>query len=75
MCGIAGIAALDARAATVDAAPLRAMLACLAHRGPDDEGEYRAPGVALGHRRLSIIDVEGGHQPLYGARATTVVIV
>lgn len=36
----------------------------LAHRGPDDEGLYFAPGAALGHRRLSIIDIDGGHQPM-----------
>jgi asparagine synthase (glutamine-hydrolysing) len=36
----------------------------LQHRGPDDEGFYRAPGIGLGHRRLSIIDLGGGHQPL-----------
>jgi len=34
------------------------------HRGPDDEGFYTGPGIGLGHRRLSIIDVNGGHQPL-----------
>lgn len=73
MCGIAGIAALDARA-KLDAASLRQMLTCLRHRGPDDEGEFAAEGVLLGHRRLSIIDVEGGHQPLYGARESTVII-
>lgn len=75
MCGIAGYAALDARAARLDSNALRPMLACLAHRGPDDEGEYVDDAVVLGHRRLSIIDVTGGHQPLYGARDTTVLIV
>src|SRR5688572_10657240 len=74
MCGIAGIVALDAQRA-VDAAPLPAMLSCIRHRGPDDEGVHTAPGAALGHRRLSIIDVQGGHQPLYGRRDSTVVIV
>src|SRR4029453_11464340 len=45
---------------------IRAMNATMRHRGPDDEGTYVAPraGVGLGARRLSIIDVEGGHQPL-----------
>jgi asparagine synthase (glutamine-hydrolysing) len=37
-----------------------AMLACLRHRGPDDEGLHAEPGVVLGHRRLSVIDVTGG---------------
>jgi asparagine synthase (glutamine-hydrolysing) len=36
----------------------------IVHRGPDDEGIYTAPGIGLGFRRLSIIDVQGGHQPI-----------
>jgi asparagine synthase (glutamine-hydrolysing) len=40
------------------------MLGALAHRGPDDEGVHTEPGLFLGQRRLSIIDLEGGHQPL-----------
>lgn len=57
MCGISGIvgAATDA---------IHSMNAALSHRGPDGEGYYRADGVALGHRRLSIIDLEGGQQPI-----------
>lgn len=74
MCGIAGCAALDPGATTLDVTPLRGMLTCLRHRGPDDEGEFSGDGVVLGHRRLSIIDVEGGHQPLFGARDSTVII-
>jgi asparagine synthase (glutamine-hydrolysing) len=62
MCGIAGLAALDG--AAVDPAPLEAMLAALAHRGPDDSGRWTEGPVALGNRRLSIIDVAGGHQPM-----------
>ena len=73
MCGIAGLAALDARE-PIDAGPIAGMLARLAHRGPDDEGIHSAPGIVLGHRRLSIIDVAGGHQPLFGARPSTAVV-
>ena len=73
MCGIAGIAALDARR-TPDITPMPGMLRCIAHRGPDDEGVFTAPGIALGHRRLSVIDVAGGHQPLFGARPETAII-
>lgn len=73
MCGIAGFASLDG--SPVEVAPIRPMLTCLAHRGPDDEGEFCADGVVLGHRRLSIIDVEGGHQPLFGQRDTTAVTI
>ena len=58
MCGIAGV--VDP-AGALDLGPA---LAALTHRGPDDEGRWQGPGVALGARRLSIIDVAGGHQPL-----------
>ncbi|HSJ09339.1 MAG TPA: asparagine synthase (glutamine-hydrolyzing) [Longimicrobiales bacterium] len=74
MCGIAGIISLDA-GRPVDTAPLPLMLDCLRHRGPDDEGTFLDDGVALGHRRLSVIDVEHGHQPLRGQRDSTVAIV
>lgn len=43
---------------------LEGMLNTIRHRGPDDEGFYRAPGIGLAVRRLSIIDLQGGHQPL-----------
>ncbi|MGD8276567.1 MAG: asparagine synthase (glutamine-hydrolyzing) [Gemmatimonadota bacterium] len=73
MCGIAGYAALDPRR-VLDPAPVRAMLDRLAHRGPDDEGTHVREGVVLGHRRLSIIDLEGGHQPLFGATERTAIV-
>jgi asparagine synthase (glutamine-hydrolysing) len=66
MCGIAGI--LDNPA--VQAAGMRRMLAALAHRGPDGEGVQQDAGAVFGHRRLSIIDLEGGRQPLVNARGT-----
>lgn len=62
MCGICGLAALDGGA--VDAGPLAAMSAALVHRGPDDAGAVVAGPVALAARRLAIIDLAGGHQPL-----------
>jgi len=74
MCGIAGIAALDGRS-PIDVAPVPSMLACIRHRGPDDEGVHAADGIALGHRRLSVIDLQTGHQPLYGRRDSTVAVV
>lgn len=74
MCGIAGIAALDG-ARPIDASGVSPMLACIRHRGPDDEGVHVEPGIALGHRRLSVIDVVGGHQPLLGRRDTTVAVI
>ena len=63
MCGIYGIIDLDDRARPKREL-MRAMGRVLSHRGPDDEGEYYAENIALGMRRLSIIDVGGGHQPI-----------
>jgi asparagine synthase (glutamine-hydrolysing) len=63
MCGIAGFAGwpLDAEQA---ARTVRTMCDAIVHRGPDDSGYFVAPEVALGMRRLSIIDVAGGQQPI-----------
>lgn len=63
MCGIAGIFD-SANPAGVSHAVLKAMTDSLIHRGPDDEGFYVAAGIGLGHRRLSIIDLQAGHQPM-----------
>jgi asparagine synthase (glutamine-hydrolysing) len=62
MCGICGLLALDGSA--VDATPLAAMSETLRHRGPDSEGSVVDGPVALAARRLSIIDLEGGDQPI-----------
>ena len=63
MCGICGIFE-PGRQSAINCGTLKAMTDAMVHRGPDDEGHYSAPGVGLGFRRLSIIDLEGGHQPL-----------
>jgi len=66
MCGIAGIVGtLDPQGSDI-----AAMLQALAHRGPDGEGIFNDGLAALGHRRLSIIDLEGGRQPLRNAEGT-----
>jgi asparagine synthase (glutamine-hydrolysing) len=62
MCGICGIAA--GRGGAPDLDSLAAMSATLVHRGPDDDGQVVAPPVGLAARRLSIIDLAGGHQPI-----------
>ena len=62
MCGIYGILQMDGSPAPADA--LRAMGELTIHRGPDDEGVHVDGPLAFGMRRLSIIDVAGGHQPL-----------
>ncbi len=72
MCGIAGIVRLDA--GPVDRAALTRMAAALAHRGPDGEGFHLAGSVGLAHRRLAIIDPEGGHQPLVDAESGLAII-
>lgn len=64
MCGICGIVALTPHARLPGPEVVRAMTDALRHRGPDDEGYHFDTAAALGHRRLSIIDLEGGHQPI-----------
>jgi asparagine synthase (glutamine-hydrolysing) len=81
MCGIAGFAEQHQRGGwtgldTVeeDTALLRAMCAAIRHRGPDDEGIRVMPGAALGMRRLSIIDLATGHQPMHNEDSTVWVV-
>jgi asparagine synthase (glutamine-hydrolysing) len=73
MCGIAGIFRFDP-AAAVDPARLAAMGATIAHRGPDDHGTYVDGGVGLAHRRLSIIDLESGRQPVFNEDRSAVIV-
>ena len=63
MCGICGIYE-NGRDTAIETAVLKSMADTIQHRGPDDEGFHSAPGIGLAFRRLAIIDVEGGHQPL-----------
>ncbi|MDH3588939.1 MAG: asparagine synthase (glutamine-hydrolyzing), partial [Gammaproteobacteria bacterium] len=63
MCGIAGIVNLK-DPGSVDGALVERMCDAIAHRGPDDSGFHITDGVGLGHRRLSIIDLAGGMQPM-----------
>src|SRR5256885_13449185 len=72
MCGIAGIASLDGRQVDVDEA--RVMSRALVDRGPADEGVYLGRGVALGMRRLSIIDLATGDQPIRNEDGTVWVV-
>ena len=73
MCGIAGFVGAH-RSAIPAAVELRSMCDAIAHRGPDDAGYHVRPGVALGMRRLSIIDVAGGHQPLANEDGTVHIV-
>jgi asparagine synthase (glutamine-hydrolysing) len=72
MCGITGIVDLRERR-PIDQALLARMNGSLSHRGPDGDGFHFEPGVGFGHRRLSIIDLEGGKQPLYNEDHSVVV--
>ncbi len=74
MCGIAGIAGLDDRSAAAEKIGL--MSERIAHRGPDAEGRFVDDGIALGHRRLSIIDLsENANQPLFDPSGRYAVIL
>ncbi|MGD9903694.1 MAG: asparagine synthase (glutamine-hydrolyzing) [Vicinamibacterales bacterium] len=73
MCGIAGIVNRDLQA-PVAAADLAGMVAALTHRGPDGQGAVHLPGVALGMRRLAIVDVATGQQPIANEDGTMHVV-
>ncbi len=74
MCGITGLFYRELDVPEVDRALLGQMTAALGHRGPDGDGFYLAPGVGLGHRRLSIIDVGHGQQPMYNEDHSVVIV-
>ena len=73
MCGFVGILEANGRR-EIDRALLARMNDSIAHRGPDDDGYHVAPGIGLGHRRLSIIDLAGGHQPLFNEDRSVVIV-
>src|SRR5947199_3693660 len=74
MCGICGVFEFD-QARNVLRDEVHKMNQTLRHRGPDDDGIYLDGGIGLGHRRLSIIDVEGGRQPLCNEDRTVWVLL
>jgi asparagine synthase (glutamine-hydrolysing) len=75
MCGICGVVQIGGESRElVSEAQLDAMTDVMTHRGPNDRGTYAAPGIALGVRRLSIVDVEGGHQPFLNEHGSVVAI-
>lgn len=69
MCGICGISYKDSDR-PVERELLRAMNDVIAHRGPDDEGYYVRQNIGFGHRRLSIVDLSHGHQPMADSEET-----
>ncbi|MCA1641890.1 MAG: asparagine synthase (glutamine-hydrolyzing) [Acidobacteria bacterium] len=74
MCGISGIAFSSRSGRSVDAATLRRMCDSIRHRGPDDDGYYVDGAVGIGMRRLSIVDVAGGHQPMTNEDGTVHIV-
>ena len=72
MCGIVGFS--DKRDQQEKEEILKGMMERIAHRGPDGEGSFFDEGVALGQRRLSIIDLEGGKQPMFNEDGSLVVV-
>jgi asparagine synthase (glutamine-hydrolysing) len=72
MCGICGVIGIESR--DVSEAATRRMMAAMIHRGPDEEGILLAPPVAAGMRRLSIIDLSGGSQPVWNETETIAVL-
>ena len=73
MCGIAGIFHPDG-GSPVDAALLARMTTALAHRGPDGDGFHIEPHIGLGHRRLAIIDIGGGQQPMFNEDGSVAIV-
>lgn len=73
MCGITGYIHFN-RERIVDPTTIRKMNDIISHRGPDGEGFYTENNVALGHRRLSIIDLSTGHQPMYSLDNQLVIV-
>ena len=73
MCGIAGIVGAD-RSYVVEAADIHRMCQAIVHRGPDDEGIHVQGHVGLGMRRLSIIDLSTGHQPIHNEDRTVWIV-
>jgi asparagine synthase (glutamine-hydrolysing) len=72
MCGIAGI--VNSEHGGVEADTIHRMCQAIVHRGPDDEGIFVKDGAGLGMRRLSIIDLSGGHQPVFNEDKTVWIV-
>lgn len=72
MCGICGIA--DGHGRSLEQATLRRLNTAIAHRGPDGEGYFEHGGIGLAMRRLAVIDVAGGDQPIYNEDKTVAIV-
>jgi asparagine synthase (glutamine-hydrolysing) len=74
MCGIAGIIDLSGERRPVPAGRIRAMAAAIVHRGPDEDGFLERPGLAFASRRLSIVGLADGRQPIFNEDRTVAVV-
>ena len=72
MCGICGVVGIESREASEPV--VRRMMAAMIHRGPDEEGILVAPPLAVGMRRLSIVDLPGGGQPIWNEAGTLAIV-
>ena len=72
MCGICGVIGIESKEA--GEAVVRRMMRAIVHRGPDEEGLLLSPSAALGSRRLSIIDLPGGSQPIWNETGTLAIV-
>src|SRR5277367_5569555 len=72
MCGICGAIGIEPK--EVSEAAVRRMMAAMVHRGPDKDGILVSPGVTIGMRRLSIVDLPGGSQPIWNETGTLAVV-
>src|ERR1051326_7588544 len=73
MCGICGIVKFN-RSDLVDAELIDRMTTALVHRGPDDDGYFVEANAGFGHRRLSIIDLSGGQQPIFNEDQSILIV-
>src|SRR3979490_1151512 len=73
MCGIAGIFPAE-KGSPIAEGTLRRMTAALTHRGPDGDGFHVEAGIGLGHRRLAIIDLVSGGQPIYNEDGSVAIV-
>ena len=74
MCGICGIVIPDSSSRSIDESAFTRLRDTLAHRGPDGFGTFMDRGIALGHRRLSIVDLAAGHQPISNESDTSWIV-
>lgn len=74
MCGIAGFFCIEGKVPENSYETLRRMSEVQAHRGPDDSGEYLSTNAGFSFRRLSIIDLEHGHQPMYSPSQNAIIV-